>query len=605
LAARTASFHLQLKTLDGVLDEQVPLVEDAYTLGRDTGCDIVLRRPTISKRHAEIRRKGATYEIADLGSTVGVFVNDQKITSTILQPGDRLILGDVLVIFCVEEKSSRSSRVANGVEAGGGVRPSAEGTMKIETMALEPMRSKSDRTDEGTKVKHGPPRIGRQSGDENYSPFASHHEKKGARKDTYTQLRAQIHEQLIDAIRIRRNSLETLEDKELWAKARVMANQIIFDLQQHGKLPRNVDPQTLLKDVLSEALGLGPIQDFLADPEVEEIMVNGPDNIFIARRGKTIRTDKVYIDEERLETVINRIVAPLGRQINKLTPMVDARLADGSRVNAIIAPLSRSGPVLTIRKFPPTPLSPEQLVKSGSMSPAMLKFFRLAVENRLNVLISGATAAGKTTLLNVLSSFIPAEERIITIEDSAELQIPQPHVISLETRPGNAEGTPEITIRDLVRNSLRMRPQRIIVGECRGGEAVDMLQAMNTGHDGSLTTGHANGPREMLSRLETMCLMAGIEMPLPAIREQISRAINLIIQVERFPDGKRRITSVAEILGLDDGEYDMKEVYRFECTSVADGSVQGRYLPCGYIPAFIARLKETGVDVPLEIFQAD
>jgi pilus assembly protein CpaF len=587
------TFHF--KTLDGILDERVTLFEDVYMIGRDPSCDVVLRRPTVSKRHASLIRKNNSYELTDMGSTVGVYVNDQKVESHLLATGDRVVLGDVMGIFDAEGVlSPRGRRKAQAESAVNGQAQSGSSQANV----MKPKR-------ESTALRLGPPIIGRPQKVDDASPFAHMDQGARQRKDAYTQLRATIHEQLIEEMRIRRDALETLQDQELWAKSRAFANQIIFDLQQSGRLPNGVDPQVLLKDVLSEALGLGPIQDFLADPDVEEIMVNGPDNIYIAKRGKTVRTDKVYIDEERLETVINRIVAPLGRQINKLSPMVDARLADGSRVNAIIAPISRSGPVLTIRKFPPHPLSPEELVRKGSMSMAMMKFFKLAVEHRLNILISGATAAGKTTLLNILSSFIPADERIITIEDSAELQIPQPHVISLETRPGNAEGTPEITIRDLVRNSLRMRPQRIIVGECRGGEAVDMLQAMNTGHDGSLTTGHANGPREMLSRLETMCLMAGIEMPLPAIREQISRAIDLIVQVERFPDGKRRITSVVEILGLDEGEYDIKDVYRFECTSVAEGKVEGRYIPCGYLPLFITRLKEMGVDVPLEIFQAE
>lgn len=598
------NFDLVLKTLDGSLDERIPLVKELYVVGREATCDIRLNRPTISKRHAELQRRGSAFHIKDLNSSSGVFINDQRVAHAELKPGDRLILGDVLLWF------QASALPAGGgatelIRSGGTAMIAGGSTVALTAEELREAQMNGGLPAGAERTASDSPFIPAQKAKEDASPFASAKGRNERRADVYTQLRASIHEELIEAIRIRRNSLETLEDQELWTKARTFTNQIIFGLQQTGRLPAGVDPQQLLRDVLNEALGLGPIQDFLSDPDIEEIMVNGPDNIFYVRKGQMIKSDKVYIDEERLETVINRIVAPLGRQINKLSPMVDARLSDGSRVNAIIAPVSRVGPVVTIRKFPAKPLTPDELVKRGAMSPAMMKFFKLAVEHRLNIIVSGATAAGKTTLLNCLSSFIPPDERIITIEDSAELQIPLPHVITLETRPGNAEGTPEITIRDLVRNALRMRPNRVIVGECRGGEAVDMLQAMNTGHDGSLTTGHSNGPREMLSRLETMCLMAGIEMPLVAIREQVARAINMIIQVERFPDGKRRITYVTELMGLDEGEYLLKDVYRFETTTISDAKVEGRFVPCGVIPNFIAHLKENGVDVPLEIFAAD
>lgn len=599
------NFDLVLKTLDGSLDERIPLVKQAYVLGREATCDIRLNRPTISKRHAELQRRGASYLIRDLNSSSGVFVNDNRVAHTELKPGDRLILGDVLVWY--EASAAPSGGAATELIRAGNSQAGSTVAMTAEELRQAQMSGGLPTASGGPGGAVATGFIPAQKQQEDASPFASANQKNKIehRSDVYTQLRASIHEELIEAIRIRKNSLETLEDQELWNKARTFTNQIIFGLQQTQRLPAGIDPQQLLRDVLNEALGLGPIQDFLGDPEIEEIMVNGPYNIYYVRKGQMLKSDKVYIDEERLETVINRIVAPLGRQINKLSPMVDARLSDGSRVNAIIAPVSRIGPVLTIRKFPAKPLSPEELVKRGAMSPAMMKFFKLAVEHRLNIVVSGATAAGKTTLLNCLSSFIPADERIITIEDSAELQIPLPHVITLETRPGNAEGTPEITIRDLVRNALRMRPNRVIVGECRGGEAVDMLQAMNTGHDGSLTTGHSNGPREMLSRLETMCLMAGIDMPLVAIREQVARAINLVIQVERFPDGKRRITYVTELAGLDEGEYMLKDIYRFETQTFSDEKVEGRFVPCGLIPNFIARLKDMGVDVPLDIFSAD
>lgn len=435
------------------------------------------------------------------------------------------------------------------------------------------------------------------------NPFVTGKKKRSEATDAYTKLRASIHEQLVEKIRLKSVAPEKMADQELWTRARTITNQIIYDLQKSGMLPPEVSPKQLLKDVLDEALGLGPIQDFLEDPDIEEIMVNGPAKIFIARKGKTIRTDKQFIDEERLLTVINRIVAPLGRPINQARPMVDARLGDGSRVNAIIPPVSLIGPVVTIRKFPARPLTPKDLMEKGSMSFGIMTFLKLAVEMRQNIFIAGGTASGKTTLLNVISAFIPADERILTIEDSAELQLQQQHVISLETRPSNTEGAISVTIRDLVKNALRMRPDRIVVGEIRSGEAIDMLQAMNTGHDGSLSTGHANSARDMLTRLETMCLMAGLDLPLLAIREQIARAVNMVVFVERFPDGRRRIGEVMEVLGLDGNEYVTQAIYKYEYKLDAHGKMSGDFVPVGTIPEFLRRHKERGGEVPFEIFQ--
>ncbi|MEO8376909.1 MAG: CpaF family protein, partial [Candidatus Sumerlaeota bacterium] len=435
------------------------------------------------------------------------------------------------------------------------------------------------------------------------NPFVTGKKKRSEASDSYTKLRAAIHEQLVEKIRLKTVSAEKMADEELWSRARTITNQIIYDLQKSGSLQHDVSPKQLLKDVLDEALGLGPIQDFLEDPEIEEIMINGPAKIFIARRGKTIRTDKQFIDEERLLTIINRIVAPLGRPINQARPMVDARLADGSRVNAIIPPVSLVGPVLTIRKFPAKPLTPKDLMEKGSFSPGMAKFLELAVKMRQNIFIAGGTASGKTTLLNVISAYIPDDERILTIEDSAELQLQQQHVISLETRPSNTEGAASVTIRDLVKNALRMRPDRIVVGEIRSGEAIDMLQAMNTGHDGSLSTGHANSGRDMLTRLETMCLMAGLDLPLLAIREQIARAVNMVVFVERFPDGRRRIGEIIEVLGLDGNEYVVQSIYKYEYKLDSKGGMTGDFIPVGTIPNFLRIHKERGGDVPFEIFQ--
>lgn len=367
-------------------------------------------------------------------------------------------------------------------------------------------------------------------------------------------------------------------------------------------IPR-LDRMRIADELFDEIMGYGPITPLLNDPEISEIMVNGPDQVYVERKGKIELTEVFFRDDAHVMNIIDRIVSPLGRRIDESMPMVDARLPDGSRVNAIIPPLSLVGPVITIRKFSQDPLTIEDLIQFNTLTPEMARFLEACVKSRLNIVVSGGTGSGKTTTLNVLSSFISPTERIITIEDAAELQLHQPHVVTLESRPPNIEGKGAISIRDLVRNALRMRPDRIIVGEVRSGEALDMLQAMNTGHDGSLTTGHANSPRDMLSRLETMVLMAGMDLPVRAIREQIASAIDLIIHQSRLRDGSRRITHITEVQNMEGDVIVLQDLFNFIQTGVDDdGRVIGEFRATGMRPKFIDRLEVSGYKLPVEVF---
>jgi pilus assembly protein CpaF len=358
----------------------------------------------------------------------------------------------------------------------------------------------------------------------------------------------------------------------------------------------------MLEQITDEILGLGPLEPLLRDETITELMVNGPQQVYIEREGKLELTNVTFQNDEHVMKIIQRIIAPIGRRVDESSPMVDARLADGSRVNAIIPPLSLVGPVITIRKFSATPFTVDDLVRFGTATPEMFEFLEACVKARLNIFVSGGTGSGKTTMLNILSSFIPDDERIVTIEDAAELQLRQEHVVTLEARPSNIEGKGAIPIRELVRNALRMRPDRIVVGECRSGEALDMLQAMNTGHDGSMSTGHANTPRDMLSRLETMVLMAGMDLPLKAIREQISSAVDLIVHQNRLKDGTRKITNITEVQGMEGEVIVMQDVFVFEQTGVEEGRIKGRLKPTGIRPHFVERFETAGIHLPPNIF---
>lgn len=373
-------------------------------------------------------------------------------------------------------------------------------------------------------------------------------------------------------------------------------------LSEESIVLARAERQRLFEQIVAEILGLGPLETLLQDDTITEIMVNGPKNVYIERAGNLLRSNVTFEDEDHVLRVLDRIVAPLGRRIDESSPTVDARLQDGSRVNAVIRPIALCGPTVTIRKFSKRPFTVEDLIRFGSLTPEIAEFMRACVIGKLNVVVSGGTGSGKTTLLNVLSGFIPNDERIITIENAAELRLRQEHVVSLESRPPNIEGRGEISIRDLVVNSLRMRPDRIVVGECRSGEALDMLQAMNTGHEGSLTTLHSNSPRDTLSRLEVMCLMAGMDLPVRAIREQIASAIDLVVHQERMRDGTRKIVKITEIQGMEGDIITMSDIFEFEQTGVEAGKVIGRIRPTGLRPKFIDKIEVSGIHLPPSVF---
>ncbi|MGC8839734.1 MAG: CpaF family protein, partial [Anaerolineae bacterium] len=415
-------------------------------------------------------------------------------------------------------------------------------------------------------------------------------------KDTYRDLKKRIQERLIAELDPKADMADTAELRrtiEEMFQALLAEENIVLSRSQR---------QELFEQIVAEILGYGPIQPLLADDTVTEIMVNGPKQVYVERFGKLEKTDITFEDEEHLLRIIDRIVSPLGRRIDESSPMVDARLPDGSRINAVIPPISLVGPTLTIRKFARIPITAEDLIKWGTISPEALEFLKACIVGRMNIVVSGGTGSGKTTLLNILSGYIPDDERIITIENAAELQLRQEHVVSLESRPPNIEGKGAITIRDLVINALRMRPDRIIVGEVRGGEALDMLQAMNTGHDGSLTTCHSNSPRDTLARLETMCLMAGMDLPLRAIREQIASALDLIVHQERMKDGSRKIVSITEVQGMEGDVIVLSDIFQFEQTGVENGRIIGRLKPTGIRPKFMSRLEAANIYLPPEIF---
>jgi pilus assembly protein CpaF len=422
------------------------------------------------------------------------------------------------------------------------------------------------------------------------------------RQALHVELKTQIQNQLINeldtAAVVRTGTLSEADQALIYSRI----VELLSEEQGVGPLEREEIARTLF----AEIVGFGPIQTLLDDDSISEIMINGPSQIYIERNGRLqLAPIKLASDAEVLH-IIEKIVTPLGRRIDESSPMVDARLPDGSRVNAVIAPLSLKGPSLTVRKFAREPLKIDDLIRFGTLNRQMAVFLAACVRARLNIFVSGGTGSGKTTTLNVLSSFIPSDERIITIEDAAELQLAQDHVVSLETRPSNLEGRGEINVRQLVRNALRMRPDRIVVGEVRSGEALDMLQAMNTGHDGSLTTGHANSPRDMLSRLETMVLMAGMELPVKAIREQVASAVDLIVQQSRLRDGSRKITYITEVQGMEGDVILLQDIFAYRQTGVGpDGRVQGHFAPTGVVPKFMDRFEISGVSLPPDIFLAE
>ena len=415
-------------------------------------------------------------------------------------------------------------------------------------------------------------------------------------RDAFVDLKNRIQQKLIAELD---PSIDISQTSEVRSTIQEMFETML--VEEQIVLSRN-EKRVLFEQIVAEILGFGPLEKYLSVDGITEIMVNGPRQVYIERDGKLQRVNALFEDDEHLMRIIDRIVAPLGRRIDEGSPMVDARLPDGSRVNAVIPPISINGPTLTIRLFAKTPLTIDNLVEFGSITREAVEFLRACIVGRLNIVVSGGTGSGKTTLLNILSNFIPDGDRIVTIENAAELQLRQEHVVTLESRPANVEGRGTVSIRDLVVNSLRMRPDRIVVGEVRSGEALDMLQAMNTGHDCSLTTLHANSPRDALSRLETMVMMSGMELPHRAIREQIASALDLVVHTDRMRDGTRKVVSVSEVQGMEGDVITMSEIFRFEQTSIEDGKVIGRLRPTGLRPKFMYKIREAGIMLPPSIF---
>ena len=415
----------------------------------------------------------------------------------------------------------------------------------------------------------------------------------------FQRLKVAIHEELVESLEL--TMLAQVKEAELSSEVRAVAQEL---LREHAVELKGHDQERFLKDLLEEVFGLGPLEKLVEDDAISDILVNNPYEVYIERRGRLEQTDVIFADVAHLMRIIHRVVSRVGRRIDEVSPMVDARLPDGSRVNAVIPPLALNGPTLSIRRFGKRPLTLDDLTQFQSIAPEMVQFLAAAIEARASFLIAGGTGAGKTTLLNALTKFIPAEERLITIEDSAELNLLHRHVIRLETRPPNTEDTGEVTQRALVRNSLRMRPDRIIVGEVRGSEALDMLQAMNTGHEGSLTTIHANDTRDALARLEMMVAMTGYELPVPVVREYIATGIRLVVHLARLKGGARRVMRISEVVGIKDGMYQLEDIFGYEQTGVQDGQAVGEYYVTGYRPVCLKRFQAAGIELPATLFEA-
>ena len=557
---------------------------EEITIGRVDENDICLPKGNISKKHTRIVVKDGRIIVLDLKSTNGTYVNGKKLAGPqVISPDDKVYIGDF--ILNVEPPDLEPART-NGQPQDG------DAMAEMPTMTpARPHYVASEATHRDGQPQP-PPKAAPPPPVQGISPVGD---------DGRTLQLA--HDRLIEALDLRRLDLDALGSDELWEKSEAALRQIVARMDQTGELDPHVDREQLVQDVLNEALGLGPLEPYLADDTVSEIMVNGPNQVYVEREGCLERVEKAFSSAQAVLAVIERIVAPLGRHVDESSPLVDARLRDGSRVNAIIPPLALKGPCLTIRKFKRELLTMEHLIGYGTLTPQIAQFLDTCVKVRRNLVISGGTGSGKTTLLNILSGCIPEQERIVTIEDAAELQLAQEHWIQLESRPPNIEGKGQITIRDLVRNALRMRPDRIVVGECRGGEALDMLQAMNTGHDGSLTTLHANSTRDALARMETMVLMSGMDLPVRAIREQIASAVHLVIQQTRFADGSRRVTAISEVSGMEMDVITMQDIFQFQQEGFDDrGAVVGRFVPTGFVPRFYDDLQRRGIPVDMDVF---
>lgn len=580
--------------------------KEEVTIGRLAGNDIVLNKGNVSKYHSKIVLKDGKYIVVDLKSTNGTFVNGKKIAGPlVVRPSDKIYVGDYIInVDAPPEDYQGGEAQAEGEEGEyeeeqqeeGGEYEDEEQPQEEYEEEEPPAEEEEEAAPEDKKNMPASLQAAIRRRDRHVDPHI----------EAYANLQKDIHDRLIEYLDLRRLDMDRLGDEELWRRTEKAIQDILAQMEGDGEIPDDIDREMLLTDVLNEALGLGPLEAFLADDEISEIMVNHANQIYIEKKGKIRLSEKIFSSNQAVLGVIERIVAPIGRRIDESSPLVDARLKDGSRVNAIIPPLALKGPCITIRKFKRDKLQVSDLIKYKSLTPQMAEFLEMVVKAHKNVVISGGTGSGKTTLLNVVSSFIQDDERIVTVEDAAELQLTQDHWVQLESRPPNLEGKGAITIRDLVKNCLRMRPDRIIVGECRAGEALDMLQAMNTGHDGSLTTLHANTPRDALARLETMVLMAGMELPVKAIREQIASAVHMIVQQTRFSDGSRRVTYVSEVSGMEVDIVTMQDIFYFKQEGFTDeGKVRGRYVATGFVPRFYDDLQRRGIPVNMGIFREE
>ena len=545
--------------IDGRRDVR-ELTDGTYVIGRGETCRVRIDQPEVSERHAILTVRDGRAIIEDLHSFNGTLVNGEPIDRAFVLDGGKVVqIGSSLL------------RVSDGPADEA---PSAAVAAPVEGDAAEPPAEED-------------------GGSEAEDPM------RELRRSVQTQIQCE----LLKRMDLKKLTVQGVDREGLEETAREKIHAIVAEVVANGRLPDGIDPERLEEDVFNEAMRLGPLEDLLADDSVSEIMVNGPDKVYVERGGRLQLSDCQFADDASVMAVIERIVAPLGRRIDESQPYVDARLADGSRVNAIIAPLALSGPTVTIRKFSRRAFSAADLTRVGTWNDDIASFMRLCVSLRKNIVVAGGTGSGKTTLLNVLSGFSPRTERIVTVEDAAELRLQQPHVVRLEARPPNIEGKGAVTIRDLVRNCLRMRPDRIIVGECRGGEALDMLQAMNTGHDGSLTTVHANSPRDVVSRLETMVLMSGMELPSRAIREQIASAIDIIIHESRLSDGSRRVMAVTEVTGLEGDQIVMQDIFVFRQSGVGpDGRIAGELCATGSVPTWIDQVRSRGAEINMGMF---
>jgi pilus assembly protein CpaF len=575
----------------GVERTELYPADGPLTIGRHAQCSLRLDSDLVSRQHAVLSPGHGVLLVEDV-STNGTIAGDLLLRrdSVEVPYGTPIVVGDFTVyVWAVD-----------GDGAVAPIPPSAP-SLHNETLSPTSNRSGGGHTNGGHPTARPPlpsnatlagtinpviSHVGSRPG-----PKGVHLPTRGGddeQREAEVALRREIHKLLLEHLDLATIDAKKLDDPSMRPKVLNALRRIVASIG--SRVPPEIDRDVLIGELADEALGLGPLERFLSDATITEIMVVDPNTIYIEQAGKIILSEARFTDDERVRAVIERIVTPLGRRIDESSPLVDARLKDGSRVNAVIRPIALRGSCITIRKFSKIPLTLDKLVSYGSITERMGRFLTRCVHAKKNVVISGGTGSGKTTLLNVLSGAIPSDERIVTIEDAAELQLKQPHVVSMETRPANLEGRGEYTIRDLVKNALRMRPDRIVVGECRGGEALDMLQAMNTGHDGSLTTTHANSPSEAISRLETLVLMAGVDLPLRAIRDQISSAVHVIVQQSRLSDGTRKITAISEVVGIDSEttEIELRPIFEFIRTGTGPkGQVLGEFRATGYLPSFL------------------